>query len=138
MIGYAARPRGLRLPSLRAAVWAATLACTAAVAQSAAAVAAIAATSTPITNSSLDAPLFYQVLIGELELKSGRPGNAFEVLLDAARRQGDEPLFQRAVEIALQARAGDQALAASQAWRSAKPQSVAALRYQVQILLALN
>jgi tetratricopeptide (TPR) repeat protein len=89
-------------------------------------------------NSALDAPLFYQLLIGEIELKSGRPGNAFEVILDAAKRQADESLFQRAVEIALQARAGDQALAATQAWRSAKPLSVAALRYQVQILLAIN
>jgi hypothetical protein len=88
--------------------------------------------------SALDAPLFYQLLIGELELKEGRPGNAYQVILDAARRQSDDDLFQRAVEIALQSRAGDQALAAAQAWRVARPQSLAAMRYQVQILLALN
>jgi tetratricopeptide (TPR) repeat protein len=138
MIGFAARPRGLRLPSLRVAVLAAAVACVAVGAQPAATVAAAAAASAPPTNSALDAPLLYQLLIGEIELKSGRPGNAYEVILDAARRQADESLFQRAVEIALQARAGDQALAATQAWRNAKPQSVAALRYQVQILLALN
>ena len=138
MIGFAARPRGLRLPSLRVAVLAAALACAAAEAQPAAAVAAGPAAPASPANSALDAPLLYQLLIGEIELKSGRPGNAYEVILDAARRQADESLFQRAVEIALQARAGDQALAATQAWRSAKPQSVAALRYQVQILLALN
>jgi len=86
----------------------------------------------------MDAPLFYQLLIGEIELRSGRAANAYEVLLDAARRQGDEALYQRAVEIALQARAGDQALAAVQAWRAAKPRSVSPLRYQTQILLALN
>ncbi len=137
MIGFAARFRGLRPLSLRAAMLAASLACAAAGAQPAAA-AAKAAAPAPVTASALDAPLFYQLLIGEIELKSGRPGNAFEVILDAARRQNDESLFQRAVEIALQARAGDQALAATQAWRSAKPQSVAALRYQVQILLAIN
>jgi hypothetical protein len=34
-------------------------------------------------------------------------------MLDAARRTVDDDLFQRAVEIALQARAGDQALAAT-------------------------
>jgi len=139
MTGFAARLRGPRLPLLRAAVLAAALVCAAAEAQPVAPVAASpAATAAAAANSALDAPLFYQLLIGEIELKSGRPGNAFEVILDAAKRQGDESLFQRAVEIALQARAGDQALAASQAWRSAKPLSVAALRYQVQILLAIN
>ena len=138
MTGFAARPRGLRLPSLRVVVLAASLACAVTEAQLAQAVAAAPAAAATAASSTLDAPLFYQLLIGEIELKSGRPGNAFEVILDAAKRQGDESLFQRAVEIALQARAGDQALAATQAWRSAKPQSVAVLRYQVQILLALN
>jgi tetratricopeptide (TPR) repeat protein len=89
-------------------------------------------------NSRLDAPLFYQLLIGEIELREGRAGNAFEVILDAARRQGDEALFQRAVDIALQGRAGDQALAATLAWRTALPRTVAPLRYQTQILVALN
>ena len=88
--------------------------------------------------SALDAPLFYQLLIGELELRDGRPGNAYQVILDAARRQADDALFQRAVDIALQARAGDQALAAVKAWREARPQSTAAMRHEVQILLALN
>ena len=138
MTGYAARPRGLRLPSLRAAMLAAALGCAAVGAQPAAAPAAADVAPAPAAKSGLDAPLFYQLLIGEIELKSGRAGNAFEVILDAARRQNDESLYQRAVEIALQARAGDQALAATQVWRNAKPQSVAALRYQVQILLAIN
>ena len=71
--------------------------------------------------SSLDAPLFYQILIGEIELRQGEPGAAFEVILDAARRTRDDALFRRAVDIALQGRAGDQALAASRAWRSARP-----------------
>ncbi|GCL64140.1 tetratricopeptide repeat protein [Pseudaquabacterium pictum] len=107
-------------------------------ADTSAAPAAAAAKTPPPPPSALDAPLFYQLLIGELELKEGRPGNAYQVILDAARRQSDDDLFQRAVEIALQARAGDQALAATQAWREARPQSLAAMRYQVQILLALN
>ena len=92
----------------------------------------------PPANSSLDAPLFYQLLIGELELADGRAGNAYEVMLDAARRHGDEELYQRATDIALQAHAGDQALAAARAWRSAKPYSTTAMRYETQILLALN
>jgi tetratricopeptide (TPR) repeat protein len=100
--------------------------------------AAFAQEAPPPQNSPLDAPLFYQLLIGELELASGRAGNAYEVILDAARRHGDEELFQRATDIALQAHAGDQALAAARAWRSALPRSVAAMRYETQILLALN
>lgn len=92
----------------------------------------------PPTHSALDAPLFYQLLIGEMELRGGEAGTAYEVMLDAARRTGDETLFRRAVEIALQARAGEQALAATNAWRSAKPESSEALRYQVQLLTALN
>jgi tetratricopeptide (TPR) repeat protein len=89
-------------------------------------------------NSQLDETLFYQLLIGEMELSSGRAGSAFEVILDAARRQRDEALFRRAIEIALQGRAASQALAASRAWRAAKPQSLEAIRYEAQILLALN
>ncbi len=97
-----------------------------------------AAARTAAQNSSMDALLFYQLLIGEMELSAGRAGNAYDVILDAARRHNDASLFQRAVEIALQARAGEQALAAARAWRKAVPDSVDALRFQAQIVLALN
>ena len=80
-----------------------------------------AASDPPVENSRLDAQLFYQLLIGEIELRSGEAGTAYQVVLDAARRGRDEQLFRRATEIALQARAGDQALAAVMAWRSALP-----------------
>ncbi len=88
--------------------------------------------------SALDAPLFYQLLIGEIELRNGEAGNAYAVLLDAARRTRDESLFKRSVDVALQARAGDQAHAAARAWRQALPQSLEALRYELQLLAALN
>ncbi|MEO8155165.1 MAG: tetratricopeptide repeat protein [Rhizobacter sp.] len=91
-----------------------------------------------VDNSSLDAPLFYQLLVGELELRSGQAGTAYQVLLDAARKTRDESLFRRATEVALQERAGDQALAATQAWRTALPESLDAIRYQLQLLIALN
>ncbi|HET7794826.1 MAG TPA: tetratricopeptide repeat protein [Rhizobacter sp.] len=91
-----------------------------------------------VANSKLDAPLFYQVLIGEMELRSGQPGMAYQVLLDAARKTRDEALFRRATEVALQQRAGEQALAATQAWRTALPESLEAVRFQLQILVALN
>jgi tetratricopeptide (TPR) repeat protein len=99
---------------------------------------AASAAPAPPLNSAIDAPLFYQLLIGELELRSGEPGNAYQVILDAARRTREEVLFRRAVDIALQARAGDQALAATRDWRNALPESLDAVRTQVQILVALN
>lgn len=92
----------------------------------------------PITRSKLDAPLFYQLLIGELQLRSGEAGTAYQVVLDAARKTRDEQLFRRATDIALQARAGEQALAAVQAWRSDLPESIEAHRYLIQLMVALN
>lgn len=94
--------------------------------------------ATPPTRSAMDAPLFYQLLIGELELSGGQPGVAFQVLLDAARRTGDEELFKRVVNIALQARAGDQALMAARSWGEVVPDSVDAHQTTVQLLALLN
>ena len=91
-----------------------------------------------VENSALDAPLFYQLLVGEIELRSGELGEAYQIVLDAARRNRDEQLFLRATEIALQGRAGDQALAAVKAWRQALPESTEALRFHVQLLVQLN
>ena len=95
-------------------------------------------TKSTVDNSSLDAQLFYQLLIGEIELRDGDAGTAYQVVLDAARRTRDEQLFRRATDIALQARAGDQALAAVMAWRTTIPTSVEAHRYLIQLLVALN
>jgi len=90
------------------------------------------------THSALDAQLFYQLLIGEIELRGGEAGTAYEVVLDAARKTHDEQLYRRATDIALQARAGEQALAAARQWRTDLPQSLDAHRYLVQLLIALN
>lgn len=96
------------------------------------------AAKTEVENSSLDATLFYQLLIGEMELRAGAPGSAFELILDAARKEKDEQLFKRATDIALQARAGDQAVVAARAWRATVPDSLDAHRYLIQLLVALN
>mgnify|MGYP007070997635 CR=1 FL=1 len=64
-----------------------------------------AASDSPVENSRLDAQLFYQLLIGEIELREGAAGTAYDLILDAARKTRDEQLFRRATEIALQARA---------------------------------
>ena len=100
----------------------------------------LAATPEPskVQNSALDAPLFFELLLGEIELGEGEVGGAYQRLLAVARRTRDEQLFKRATDVALQARAGDQALSSTLAWREALPESQEALRYQIQILVALN
>ncbi len=74
--------------------------------------AARSATDASAEKSALDRQLFFQLLVGEIELLAGQPGVAFEALLDGARKTGDEQLYRRATEVALQSRAGDQALVA--------------------------
>ncbi len=88
--------------------------------------------------SALDAPLFYQLLLGELDLRNGDPAAAQAKFLDVARRTRDEALFRRSVEVALQARSADQALASARAWRQALPESLDALRFELQILAVQN
>jgi predicted Zn-dependent protease len=132
-----------KLPKLTAALFAAfasscALAQMPAPAHPSAAEAAGAAPEAPIVNSAMDDRLLYQLLVGEMALTSGDPGSAYELILDAAKRTKDEALFRRAVNIALESRAGDQALAATKAWRSASPKSLDAARLQLQILLLLN
>ena len=96
------------------------------------------AAENPAQKSALDAVLFYQLLLGELNVRSGSPGSGFSLILDAARKTNDPLLFQRAVDLAWQSRAGDAALQAAQAWKKAIPQATEANRYVLQILLALN
>ncbi len=91
-----------------------------------------------VENSTLDAPLFYQLLLGEIGLREGDAGAAYQLMMAAANRTKEEAVFRRAAEIALQARAGEQALAAVQAWRRALPESVEAHRFLVQLLIAMN
>lgn len=103
-----------------------------------AALAQAATPNPPVENSRLDARMFYELLIGEIELNAGDAGAAFQLVLDSARRSKSEQLFRRATEIALKARAGDSALVAAKAWRDAWPESLDALRYEVQLLVALR
>jgi tetratricopeptide (TPR) repeat protein len=88
--------------------------------------------------SPLDGELFYQVLVGELTAQEGEAAAGFALMLDAARKTGDAQLYQRATDIALQARSGDAALQAAMAWKQQLPASREANRYVLQILIALN
>lgn len=93
---------------------------------------------TPPPQSALDAALFYQILLGELNTRQGSPGSGFSIMLDAARKTRDPALFQRSVDMALQARSGEAALQAAQTWKREIPSATEASRYVLQILLALN
>lgn len=89
-------------------------------------------------SSSMDSSLFYQLLLGELNVREGEPGAAYSLILDAARKTNDPRLYKRAVEIALQARSGDSALGAARAWKQALPTSREPNRYILQILIGMN
>ena len=104
----------------------------------AAAVATSAEKDVPLETSMLDARLFYQLLLGELNVQSNEPGTAFSLILDAARKTNDPAIYERAVNVALQARSGDPALQAARAWKLALPASKDANRYLLQILIGLN
>jgi tetratricopeptide (TPR) repeat protein len=95
-------------------------------------------TATPPARSIMDGRLFFEVLVGEMQWRSGEQLGAIDTLLGAARRHKNEQLFLRATEMAIQARAGDQALLVVQSWRSALPQSIPAHYYLVQLLASLG
>ena len=88
--------------------------------------------------AALDAETFYEILLGEITARTGDPATGFALMLEAARSRSDEKLYQRAADIALQARSGESALSAARAWQQAWPQSREANRYVLQILIALN
>lgn len=98
---------------------------------------AASAAQTP-RSSSLTAGLMYELLLGELTLGEGNPQGASAYMLDAARRSGDEALFRRATEMAVQSRSGPAALQAVRAWREAFPHSVEANRYELQVLIVMG
>lgn len=96
------------------------------------------APAAPPANSALDGELFYQLMVGELSTQHGETGVGYSLILDAARKTGDARLYQRAIDISLQSRAGESALQAARAWKQAQPNSRDANRYVLQILIGLN
>ena len=107
-------------------------------------VAAIHKTPRPSTTqeesrtAAQDAEIFYEILLGEITTRSGDPSSGYALMLEAARTSNDENIYKRAADIALQARSGEAALAAANAWKDAWPQSREANRYVLQLLVALN
>lgn len=107
-------------------------------AQPAASAASAAQPAAPVAQSALTGQLMYELLIGELTYRQGEAQAGANVMLDAARRAGDEALYQRATDMAIHSRSGPAALEAARAWRRAFPDSLQALRYELQVLLALG
>ena len=89
-------------------------------------------------SAALNAELFYDLLVGEMAASQGDAVNAIALLMEAARQSQSQQLYQRAAEIALQARSGPQALMVATEWQTNFPQSRDANRYLLQILLMLN
>ncbi len=56
-----------------------------------------------------------------LNARGTEPAAGYSLILDAARKTNDPALYQRAVDIAFQARSGDAALQAARAWKQAHP-----------------
>jgi tetratricopeptide (TPR) repeat protein len=91
-----------------------------------------------VSNSRIDSELFYQLLLGEMNVNSGDANTGFAYLLDAARKTNDARLYERALDVALNSRSGEAALQASRAWRQAQPSSVLASERLFQVLVALS
>lgn len=91
-----------------------------------------------VVNSELDGELFFKILLGELSLQNDNVGDAYALLLNSAIQAKEPRLFERVVGLAAQARSGQLALKAAQAWRVALPDSAEAARAELQILIALN
>jgi tetratricopeptide (TPR) repeat protein len=99
--------------------------------------AAWAQTSPPV-NSALNSSLLYELLLAEMSAFNDDPVSAYQLMLDAARKSRSDQLYERAVEIALRARAGESALQAAEAWTRSAPGNKDATRYLLQILIGLN
>lgn len=99
---------------------------------------AAAAADAEEERAALNAELFYEILVGEIAANEGALTDAQAMMMEAARTSGNEQLYRRGTELALQSRSGERALANARAWLQAFPESRDANRYALQILVALN
>ena len=88
--------------------------------------------------SRMTARLMYELLVGEMLFLQGDAQNGAAFVQNAARRTGDEDLFKRAAQMAIQSRSGPAALETTRAWRQAFPNSSEAGQYELQVLIVLG
>jgi len=91
-----------------------------------------------VETSYLTGPLLRQLLEAELTMREGQPANAIELMLQAARNNKDDALYRRALQMALEAGAGDKALAITHSWHETMPRSTEALLTQIQLLIRFD
>jgi tetratricopeptide (TPR) repeat protein len=84
----------------------------------------------------LTGELLFKLMAAETALQRGDPGSAYTVYLDAARQTRDPRLARRATEIALGARASNEAIGAARLWRELAPASTEALQTHAVLLIA--
>ena len=91
-----------------------------------------------VENSYLTGALLKQLLEAELTMREGQPANAIELMLQAARNNKDDALYRRALQMALEAGAGDKALAITHSWHETMPRSTEALLTEIQLLIRFD
>lgn len=80
--------------------------------------------------------LVYQLMAAEVALQRGDAGAAYATYLSAARQTRDPRLARRATEIAIGARALNEALAAATLWRELSPASAEAQQATAALLVS--
>src|SRR5512134_1195188 len=92
----------------------------------------------PLPEQELTNEILYRFLIGEVAGQRGRLDVATQAYLEMARKTQDPRIAQRATEIALFARAQDQALEAARIWVATDPDSVRAQQALTALLVNAN
>ena len=95
-----------------------------------------AATSESLPQVDLSSELLFKLMAAETALQRGDPGTSYTIYLDAARQTRDPRLARRATEVALGARASNEAIAAARLWRELAPTSTEALQTHAVLLIA--
>ncbi|MET0321644.1 MAG: tetratricopeptide repeat protein [Duganella sp.] len=82
-----------------------------------------------LPNNELTGDMLYRITRAELEFKQGEWQGPFVTMMALAQQTRDPRLAQRATEIAMVAKQGSEAMAASRLWRSLAPDSDEAAQY---------
>jgi tetratricopeptide (TPR) repeat protein len=80
----------------------------------------------PLPELELSPQLLFQLLAADLAAQRGEAGSAWSTYMSAARQTRDPRIARRAAEVAIAARALDEAVQSTQLWREIAPDSRAA------------
>jgi tetratricopeptide (TPR) repeat protein len=88
-----------------------------------------------LPNVALTKDLLYKLMKAEIEFRKGNWQAPYLAMLTAARQTRDPRLAQRATEMALSAKQGEQTLAAIRLWRELAPDSEEAAQYYLGFVI---